>query len=172
MRDAKEKEIENELMKRKPETIQAAICLFRLNSFLLSFVEASVKSGLVGKYDAKKILENLNDYETKVKSFNKLFFCAEVPELGKEKPSKDIIFSIEITFKILKKKIKTLSQKSVLKNSTDKVISIALETSGLLEIMYKKNIDILQKDFLYVYNSKFMDDVYIIINDINKLIIE
>lgn len=170
MRDAKE--IEKELMKRKPETIQAAICLLRLNSFLLSFVEASVKSGLVGKYDAKKILENLNDYETKVKSFNKLFFCAEVPKLGKEKPSKDTIFSVGITFKILKKKIKTLSQKTVLKNSTDKVISIALETSGLLEIMYKKNIDILQKNFLYVYNSKVMDDVYIIINDINKLIIE
>ena len=170
MRDAKE--IEKELMKRKPETIQAAICLLRLNSFLLSFVEASVKSGLVGKYDAKKILENLNDYETKVKSFNKLFFCAEVPKLGKEKPSKDTIFSVGITFKILKKKIKTLSQRTVLKNSTDKVISIALETSGLLEIMYKKNIDILQKNFLYVYNSKVMDEVYIIINDINKLIIE
>ena len=170
MRDAKE--IEKELMKRKPETIQAAICLLRINSLLFSFIEASVKSGLVGKYDAKKILENLNDYETKVKSFNKLFFCAEVPELGKEKPSKDIIFSIEITFKILKKKIKTLSQKSVLKNSTDKVISIALETSGLLEIMYKKNINILQENFLHVYNSKFMVEVYIIINDINKFIIE
>ena len=169
MKDAKE--IEKELMKRKPETIQAAICLLRLNSLLFSFIEASVKSGLVGKYDAKKILENLNDYETKVKSFNKLFFCAEVPELGKEKPSKDTLY-IGITLKILKKKIKTLSQKTVLKNSRDRLISVALETSGLLEIMYKKNIDILQKDFLYVYNSKFMDDVYIIINDINKLIIE
>lgn len=169
MKDAKE--IEKELMKRKPETIQAAICLLRLNSLLFSFIEASVKSGLVGKYDAKKILENLNDYETKVKSFNKLFFCAEVPELGKEKPSKDTLY-IGITLKILKKKIKTLSQKTVLKNSRDRLISVALETSGLLEIMYKKNIDILQKDFLYVYNSKFMDDVYIIINDINKFIIE
>lgn len=169
MRDAKE--IEKELMKRKPETIQAAICLLRLNSFLLSFVEASVKSGLVGKYDAKKVLEKLNDYETKLKSFNKLFFLAEVPKLGKEKPAKDTLY-IGITLKILKKKIKTLSQKTVLKNSTDKVISIALETSGLLEIMYKKNINILQENFLHVYNSKFMVEVYIIINDINKLIIE
>lgn len=169
MRDAKE--IEKELMKRKPETIQAAICLLRLNSFLLSFMEASVQAGLVGKYDAKKVLEKLNDYETKVKSFNKLFFCAEVPELGKEKPAKDTLY-IGITLKILKKKIKTLSQKTVLKNSTDKVISIALEISGLLEIMYKKNINILQENFLHVYNSKFMVEVYIIINDINKLIIE
>ena len=169
MKDAKE--IENELMKRKPETIQAAICLLRLNSFLFSFIEASVQAGLVGKYDAKKSLEKLNDYETKLKSFNKLFFLAEIPEL-KEKPAKDTIFSVEITFKILKKKIKILSQKTVLKNSRDRLISIALETSGLLEIMYRKNIDILQKDFLYVYNSKVMDEVYIIINDINKLIIE
>lgn len=169
MKDAKE--IEQELLRQKPETIQAAICLLRLNSFLFSFISSSVQAGLVGKYDSKKTLEKLNDYETKVKSFNKLFFCTEVPEL-KEKPSKDTIFSVEITFKILKKKIKTLSQKTVLKNSRDRLISIALETSGLLEIMYKKNIDILQKDFLYVYNSKFMDDVYIIINDINKLIIE
>ena len=169
MRDAKE--IEKELMKRNPETIQAAICLLRLNSFLLSFMEASVQAGLVGKYDAKKVLEKLNDYETKVKSFNKLFFGAEVPELGKEKPAKDTLY-IGITLKILKKKIKTLSQKTVLKNSTDKVISIALEISGLLEIMYKKNINILQENFLHVYNSKFMVEVYIIINDINKLIIE
>lgn len=169
MKDAKE--IENELMKRKPETIQAAICLLRLNSFLFSFIEASVQAGLVGKYDAKKSLEKLNDYETKLKSFNKLFFLAEVPKLGKEKPSKDTLY-IGITLKILKKKIKTLSQKTVLKNSTDKVISIALETSGLLEIMYKKNINILQENFLHVYNSKFMVEVYIIINDINKLIIE
>ena len=167
MKDAKE--IEKELMKRKPETIQAAICLLRLNSFLLSFVEASVKSGLVGKYDAKKILENLNDYETKVKSFNKLFFLAEVPE--NLEPAKDTLY-IGITLKILKKKIKTLSQKTVLKNSRDRLISIALETSGLLEIMYKKNINILQENFLHVYNSKFMVEVYIIINDINKLIIE
>ncbi len=170
MRDAKS--IEKELMKRNPETIQAAICLLRLNSFLFSFIEASVQSGLVGKYDAKKVLEKLNDYETKSKSFNKLFFYAEVPKLGKEKPSKDTIFSVGITFKILKKKIKTLSEKSVLKNSRDKLISIALETSGLLEIMYKKNIKIIQEDLLYVYNSKFMDEVYIIINDINKFIIE
>ena len=169
MRDAQQ--IEKELMKRKPDTIQAAICLLRLNSFLFSFISSSVQAGLVGKYDSKKTLEKLNDYETKVKSFNKLFFCAEVPELGKEKPAKDTLY-IGITLKILKKKIKTLSQKTVLKNSRDRLISIALETSGLLEIMYKKNIDILQKDFLYVYNSKFMDDVYIIINDINKLIIE
>ena len=169
MRDAKE--IEKELMKRKPETIQAAIYLLRLNSFLLNFIEASVQAGLVGKYDAKKVLEKLNDYETKVKSFNKLFFCAEVPELGKEKPTKDTLY-IGITLKILKKKIKTLSQKTVLKNSRDRLISIALETSGLLEIMYKKNINILQENFLHVYNSKFMDEVYIIINDINKLIIE
>lgn len=169
MKDAKS--IEQELLRQKPETIQAAIYLLRLNSFLLSFVEASVKSGLVGKYDAKKTLEKLNDYETKLKSFNKLFFLAEIPEL-KEKPAKDTIFSVEITFKILKKKIKILSQKTVLKNSRDRLISIALETSGLLEIMYRKNIDILQKDFLYVYNSKVMDEVYIIINDINKLIIE
>ena len=170
MRDAKE--IENKLMKRNPEIIQAAICLLRLNSFLFSFIEASVQAGLVGKYDAKKSLEELNDYETKLKSFNKLFFLAEVPKLGKEKPSKNTIFSVGITFKILKKKIKTLSQKTVLKNSTDKVISIALETSGLLEIMYKKNINILQENFLHVYNSKFMVEVYIIINDINKLRIE
>lgn len=167
MKDAKE--IENELMKRKPETIQAAICLLRLNSFLLSFVEASVKSGLVGKYDAKKILEKLNDYETKLKSFNKLFFLAEVPE--NLEPAKDTLY-IGITLKILKKKIKTLSQKTVLKNSRDRLISIALETSGLLEIMYKKNINILQENFLHVYNSKFMVEVYIIINDINKFIIE
>lgn len=168
MRDAKS--IEKELMKRKPETIQAAICLLRLNSFLFSFIEASVQAGLVG--DAKKVLEKLNDYETKLKSFNKLFFLAEVPKLHKEKPSKDTIFSVGITFKILKKKIKTLSQKTVLKNSRDRLISIALETSGLLEIMYKKNIKIIQEDFLYVYNTKFMNDVYIIINDINKFIIE
>ena len=58
MRDAKE--IEKELMKRKPETIQAAIYLLRLNSFLLNFIEASVQAGLVGKYDAKKVLEKLN----------------------------------------------------------------------------------------------------------------
>ena len=167
MRDAKE--IEKELMKRKPETIQAAIYLLRLNSFLLSFMEASVQAGLVGKYDAKKVLEKLNDYETKLKSFNKLFFLAEVPE--NLEPAKDTLY-IGITLKILKKKIKTLSQKTVLKNSTDKVISIALETSGLLEIMYKKNINILQENFLHVYNSKFMDEVYIIINNINKLIIE
>lgn len=167
MRDAKE--IEKELMKRKPETIQAAIYLLRLNSFLLSFMEASVQAGLVGKYDAKKVLEKLNDYETKLKSFNKLFFLAEVPE--NLEPAKDTLY-IGITLKILKKKIKTLSQKTVLKNSTDKVISIALETSELLEIMYKKNIDILQENFLHVYNSKFMDEVYIIINNINKLIIE
>ncbi len=167
MRDAKE--IEKELMKRKPETIQAAIYLLRLNSFLLSFMEASVQAGLVGKYDAKKVLEKLNDYETKLKSFNKLFFLAEVPE--NLEPAKDTLY-IGITLKILKKKIKTLSQKTVLKNSTDKVISIALETSELLEIMYKKNINILQENFLHVYNSKFMDEVYIIINNINKLIIE
>lgn len=169
MRDAKE--IEKELMKRKPETIQAAICLLRINSLLFSFIEASVQAGLVGKYDEKKVLEKLNDYETKLKSFNKLFFYAEVPELGKEKPSKDTLY-IGITLKIVKKKIKTLSQKTVLKNSRDRLISVALETSGLLEIMYKKNIKIIQEDFLYVYNTKFMNDVYIIINDINKFIIE
>lgn len=163
------KEIEKELTKRKPETIQAAIYLLRLNSFLLSFVEASVKSGLVGKYDAKKTLEKLNDYETKLKSFNKLFFLAEVPE--NLEPAKDTLY-IGITLKILKKKIKTLSEKSVLKNSTNKLISIALEISGLLEIMYRKNIDILQEDFLYVYNSKFLNEIFIIINDINKFIIE
>ena len=167
MRDAKE--IEKELMKRKPETIQAAICLLRLNSFLFSFIEASVQAGLVGKYDAKKVLEKLNDYETKLKSFNKLFFLAEVPE--NLEPAKDTLY-IGITLKILKKKIKTLSQKTVLKNSRDRLISIALETSGLLEIMYKKNINILQENFLHVYNSKFMVEVYIIINDINKFIIE
>ena len=169
MRDAKE--IEKELMKRKPETIQAAICLLRINSLLFSFIEASVQAGLVGKYDEKKVLEKLNDYETKLKSFNKLFFYAEVPELGKEKPSKDTLY-IGITLKIVKKKIKTLSQKTILKNSRDRLISVALETSGLLEIMYKKNIKIIQEDFLYVYNTKFMNDVYIIINDINKFIIE
>lgn len=169
MRDAKE--IEKELMKRKPETIQAAICLLRINSLLFSFIEASVQAGLVGKYDEKKVLEKLNDYETKLKSFNKLFFYAEVPELGKEKPSKDTLY-IGITLKIVKKKIKILSQKTVLKNSRDRLISVALETSGLLEIMYKKNIKIIQEDFLYVYNTKFMNDVYIIINDINKFIIE
>lgn len=167
MRDAKS--IEQELLRQKPETIQAAIYLLRLNSFLLNFIEASVQAGLVGKYDAKKILEKLNDYETKLKSFNRLFFLAEVPE--NLEPAKDTLY-IGITLKILKKKIKTLSQKTVLKNSTDRLISIALETSGLLEIMYKKNINILQENFLHVYNSKFMDDVYIIINDVNKLIIE
>ena len=113
MKDAKE--IENELMKRKPETIQAAICLLRLNSFLFSFIEASVQAGLVGKYDAKKVLEKLNDYETKVKSFNKLFFCAEVPELGKEKPAKDTLY-IGITLKILKKE----NQNIIAKNCTKK----------------------------------------------------
>ena len=170
MRNAKE--IEKELMKRKPDTIQAAICLLRLNSFLFSFIEASVKSGLLGKYDSKKILESLNDYETKVKSFNKLFFCAEVPKLHKEKPSKDTLFCIGITFKILKKRIKILAEKSVLKNNTDKLISIALEISGLIEIMYRKNIKIIQEDFLYVYNSKFMDEIFVLLNDINKFIIE
>lgn len=135
MKDAKS--IEQELLRQKPETIQAAIYLLRLNSFLCSFISSSVQAGLVGKYDAKKSLEKLNDYETKLKSFNKLFFLAEVPELGKEKPAKDTLY-IGITLKIVKKKIKKLSEKSVLKNSRDKLISIALETSGLLEIMYKK----------------------------------
>ena len=170
MKDAKE--IEQVLLKRNPDTIQAAIILMKLNHISRSFIEASMKSGILKKYDTQKIVEILSDYETKLKSFNKLFFGDEIPKLQEENPSSDIFFSVFINFKIIKNHIKKLSKQNVLKNSTDKVISIALEISGLLEIMYKKNINILQENFLHVYNSKFMVEVYIIINDINKLIIE
>lgn len=53
MKDAKE--IEQVLLKRNPDTIQAAINLIELNSIFRSFIEASVQSGLLGKYNTKKL---------------------------------------------------------------------------------------------------------------------
>lgn len=167
MKDAKE--IEKQLMNRKPDTIQAAINLIELNSIFRSFIEASVQSGLLSKYNTKKIIEGLNDYEIKLKSFNKLFFCDEVPKLHEKKPSPHIFFFEVINFKIIKSKIKKLSKKNVLKTSTNKIV---IDSSKLLELMYRKNIKIIQEDFLYVYNNQFMEEIFILLNEINKLILE
>ena len=167
MKDAKE--IEKQLMNRKPDTIQAAINLIELNSIFRSFIEASVQSGLLSKYNTKKIIEGLNDYEIKLKSFNKLFFCDEVPKLHEKKPSPHIFFFEVINFKIIKSKIKKLSKKNVLKTSTNKIV---IDSSKLLELMYRKNIKIIQEDFLYVYNNQFMEESIIHLNEINKLILE
>lgn len=167
MKDAKE--IEKQLMNRKPDTIQAAINLIELNSIFRSFIEASVQSGLLSKYNTKKIIEGLNDYEIKLKSFNKLFFCDEVPKLHEKKPSPHIFFFEVINFKIIKSKIKKLSKKNVLKTSTNKIV---IDSSKLLELMYRKNIKIIQEDFLYVYNNQFMEEIFILLNKINKLILE
>ena len=167
MKDAKE--IEKQLMNRKPDTIQAAINLIELNSIFRSFIEASVQSGLLSKYNTKKIIEGLNDYEIKLKSFNKLFFCDEVPKLHEKKPSPHIFFFEVINFKIIKSIIKKLSKKNVLKTSTNKIV---IDSSKLLELMYRKNIKIIQEDFLYVYNNQFMEEIFILLNEINKLILE
>ena len=167
MKDAKE--IEKQLMNRKPDTIQAAINLIELNSIFRSFIEASVQSGLLSKYNTKKIIEGLNDYEIKLKSFNKLFFCDEVPKLHEKKPSPHIFFFEVINFKIIKSKIKKLSKKNVLNTSTNKIV---IDSSKLLELMYRKNIKIIQEDFLYVYNNQFMEEIFILLNEINKLILE
>lgn len=167
MKDAKE--IEKQLMNRKPDTIQAAINLIELNSIFRSFIEASVQSGLLSKYNTKKIIEGLNDYEIKLKSFNKLFFCDEVPKLHEKKPSPHIFFFEVINFKIIKSKIKKLSKKNILKTSTNKIV---IDSSKLLELMYRKNIKIIQEDFLYVYNNQFMEEIFILLNEINKLILE
>ena len=167
MKDAKE--IKKQLMNRKPDTIQAAINLIELNSIFRSFIEASVQSGLLSKYNTKKIIEGLNDYEIKLKSFNKLFFCDEVPKLHEKKPSPHIFFFEVINFKIIKSKIKKLSKKNVLKTSTNKIV---IDSSKLLELMYRKNIKIIQEDFLYVYNNQFMEEIFILLNEINKLILE
>lgn len=167
MKDAKE--IEQVLLKRKPDTIQAAINLIELNSIFRSFIEASIQSGLLSKYNTKKIIEGLNDYEIKLKSFNKLFFCDEVPKLHEKKPSPHIFFFEVINFKIIKSKIKKFSKKNVLKTSTNKIV---IDSSKLLELMYRKNIKIIQEDFLYVYNNQFMEEIFILLNEINKLILE
>lgn len=167
MKDAKE--IEKQLMNRKPDTIQAAINLIELNSIFRSFIEASVQSGLLSKYNAKKIIEGLNDYEIKLKSFNKLFFCDEVPKLKEKNPSPDIFFFAVINFKIIKSNIKKLRKKNVLKTSTYKIV---IDSSKLLELMYRKNIKIIQEDFLYVYNNQFMEEIFLLLNEINKLILE
>lgn len=167
MKDAKE--IEKQLMNRKPDTIQAAINLIELNSIFRSFIEASVQSGLLSKYNTKKIIEGLNDYEIKLKSFNKLFFCDEVPKLHEKKPSPHIFFFEVINFKIIKSKIKKLSKKNILKTSTNKIV---IDSSKLLELMYRKNIKIIQEDFLYVYNNQFMEEIFILLNEINELILE
>ena len=163
MKDAKE--IEKQLMNRKPDTIQAAINLIELNSIFRSFIEASVQSGLLSKYNAKKIIEGLNDYEIKLKSFNKLFFCDEVPKLKEKNPSPDIFFFAVINFKIIKSNIKKLRKKNVLKTSTYKIV---IDSSKLLELMYRKNIKIIQEDFLYVYNNQFMEEIFLLLNEINK----
>lgn len=164
MKDAKE--IEKQLMNRKPDTIQAAINLIELNSIFRSFIEASVQSGLLNKYNAKKIIEVLNDYEIKLKSFNKLFFCYEVPKLKEKNPSPDIFFFAVINFKIIKSNIKKLRKKNVLKTSTYKIV---IDSSKLLELMYRKNIKIIQEDFLYVYNNQFMEEIFILLNEIKKI---
>lgn len=170
MKDAKE--IEQVLLKRKTDTIQAAIILMKLNHISRSFIEASMKSGILKKYDTQKIVEILSDYETKLKSFNKLFFGDEIPKLQEDNPSSDIFFSVFINFKIIKNHIKKLSKQNVLKSSTDKIIKIVIDISELLELMYRKNIKIIQEDLLYVYNNKFMDEIFILLNEINKLILE
>ena len=167
MKDAKE--IEQVLLKRNPDTIQAAIILMKLNHISRSFIEASMKSGILKKYDTQKIVEILSDYETKLKSFNKLFFGDEIPKLQEENPSSDIFFSVFINFKIIKNHIKKLSKQNVLKSSTDKIV---IDSSKLLELMYRKNIKIIQEDLLYIYNNKFMDEIFILLNEINKLILE
>lgn len=170
MKDAKE--IEQVLLKRKTDTIQAAIILMKLNHIFRSFIEASMKSGILKKYDTQKIVEILSDYETKLKSFNKLFFGDEIPKLQEDNPSSDIFFSVFINFKIIKNHIKKLSKQNVLKSSTDKIIKIVIDISELLELMYRQNIKIIQEDLLYVYNNKFMDEIFILLNEINKLILE
>ena len=170
MKDAKE--IEQVLLKRKTDTIQAAIILMKLNHISRSFIEASMKSGILKKYDTQKIVEILSDYETKLKSFNKLFFGDEIPKLQEDNPSSDIFFSVFINFKIIKNHIKKLSKQNVLKSSTDKIIKIVIDISELLELMYRQNIKIIQEDLLYVYNNKFMDEIFILLNEINKLILE
>ena len=170
MKDAKE--IEKQLMNRKPDTIQAAIILMKLNHISRSFIEASMKSGILKKYDTQKIVEILSDYETKLKSFNKLFFGDEIPKLQEENPSSDIFFSVFINFKIIKNHIKKLSKQNVLKSSTDKIIKIVINISELLELMYRQNIKIIREDLLYIYNNKFMDEIFILLNEINKLILE
>lgn len=166
------KEIEQVLLKRNPDTIQAAIILMKLNQISRSFIEASMKSGILKKYDTQKIVEILSDYETKLKSFNKLFFGDEIPKLQEENPSSDIFFSVFINFKIIKNHIKKLSKQNVLKSSTDKIIKIVINISELLELMYRQNIKIIQEDLLYIYNNKFMDEIFILLNEINKLILE
>lgn len=170
MKDAKE--IEQVLLKRNPDTIQAAIILMKLNHISRSFIEASMKSGILKKYDTQKIVEILSDYETKLKSFNKLFFGDEIPKLQEENPSSDIFFSVFINFKIIKNHIKKLSKQNVLKSSTDKIIKIVINISELLELMYRQNIKIIREDLLYIYNNKFMDEIFILLNEINKLILE
>ena len=170
MKDAKE--IEQVLLKRNPDTIQAAIILMKLNHISRSFIEASMKSGILKKYDTQKIVEILSDYETKLKSFNKLFFDDEIPKLQEENPSSDIFFSVFINFKIIKNHIKKLSKQNVLKSSTDKIIKIVINISELLELMYRQNIKIIREDLLYIYNNKFMDEIFILLNEINKLILE
>lgn len=170
MKDAKE--IEQVLLKRNPDTIQAAIILMKLNHISRSFIEASMKSGILKKYDTQKIIEILSDYETKLKSFNKLFFGDEIPKLQEENPSSDIFFSVFINFKIIKNHIKKLSKQNVLKSSTDKIIKIVINISELLELMYRQNIKIIREDLLYIYNNKFMDEIFILLNEINKLILE
>ena len=170
MKDAKE--IEQVLLKRNPDTIQAAIILMKLNHISRSFIEASMKSGILKKYDTQKIVEILSDYETKLKSFNKLFFGDEIPKLQEENPSSYIFFSVFINFKIIKNHIKKLSKQNVLKSSTDKIIKIVINISELLELMYRQNIKIIREDLLYIYNNKFMDEIFILLNEINKLILE
>lgn len=170
MKDAKD--IEQVLLKRNPDTIQAAIILMKLNHISRSFIEASMKSGILKKYDTQKIVEILSDYETKLKSFNKLFFGDEIPKLQEENPSSDIFFSVFINFKIIKNHIKKLSKQNVLKSSTDKIIKIVINISELLELMYRQNIKIIREDLLYIYNNKFMDEIFILLNEINKLILE
>lgn len=163
------KEIEKELMNRKPDTTQAAINLIELNSIFRKFIEASVQSGILGKYNAKKIIKRLNDYEIKLKSFNKLFFCDEVPKLHEKKPSPNVFFFVFINFNIIKSNIKKLRKTHVLNNSTNKIIKIVIDSSKLLEIMYKQNIKIIQEDFLYVYNNQFMDEIFILLNEIMNI---
>ena len=170
MKDAKE--IEQVLLKRNPDTIQAAIILMKLNHISRSFIESSMKSGILKKYDTQKIVEILSDYETKLKSFNKLFFGDEIPKLQEENPSSDIFFSVFINFKIIKNHIKKLSKQNVLKSSTDKIIKIVINISELLELMYRQNIKIIREDLLYIYNNKFMDEIFILLNEIKKLILE
>ena len=87
----------------------------------------------------------------------------------KKSPHPHIFFFEVINFKIIKSKIKKLSKKNVLKTSTNKIV---IDSSKLLELMYRKNIKIIQEDFLYVYNNQFMEEIFILLNKINKLILE